>query len=204
MKNILLVPAPEWRDALLGQSVCGGRPPKFTASFTPVKGPVEAGPGIHVTEEWTCPYCYGDAVSAWKTIKAAEERIRHFHTCPLWGLVLAWDGKMASDGHHRAVRTLLFREGVTLHDLGACWRSTGDEDLPTQLRQMLKVVSPPRIDVRWTLSSPGFEFDYVGCNPEDDQFCVSELLSAPDGDLRAPWALGTVCTARGLGRLEVS
>lgn len=101
-RAILLVPAPEYRDALLREGPCGSRPPTAWRPWCEDYGSPTGG-------AWS---------SEWATYEDRDDSPEDSAA-----LVLAWDGAAVAEGCDRAARTLADATREPAH----YWRAAYDE-----------------------------------------------------------------------------
>lgn len=201
---VLLTPTEEWYDRLVGAGPFGARPPTAIPPFVPKLRDVEPGFGIHETQEWTCPRCYGSA-PPWHATEAVVREITHMRGCRLWSLVLGGAGVAVYEGMERAAWMLASREGFEPAVLP--WSRHVREEFARDDEGFVE--QPPRVvavdTVCWALGGYplGLLFWLDAAQGGKPEFTIP-TLAAPPADLPpallAPWALAVVCEARGMGR----
>ena len=91
MADLLFLPAPEHRGALLDDGVGGARVPTWTICTCERHGQQVQTDGLH---PWFCPVCCTDPIDG-TTIKGRET-----------ALILIWRGQVAQEGCDRLARVL--------------------------------------------------------------------------------------------------
>lgn len=180
LKAVLLIPEPDWREALLGDGPCGARVP------TVYRGHL-CGHAYH--REWHDPTERPEAEAAeCYMCRNALER----------ALPLAWSGVFVREGRDRAAYVLAeaISEGAVPNE-GAIWGGgvCGAGEHRRGYGHLIDFAGRVIFD-GLALSHGDWDADLV----HEPALRDPPEMTEPVADA---WTLATVCAARGLGRVEV-